>query len=625
MPSTFFGLNIASSGLRAANAALNTTANNISNADTEGYSRQMVVQQAYDALRTFTTYGCAGAGVDTIAIERIRNDFYDTKYWKNNTLAGEYDVKQEYYQQIEAYFTDDSTTDGFKTIFNEMVNALAEIAKQAGSTTTKAQFIGSAGSLAEYFNGLAGNLQDLQKSLNQEVKVKADEINTIASELATLNKQINVIEMSTGGTANELRDRRTLLIDQLSAIVDVEVIESPVYDMNNMDRDTGGTNFIVKIAGGQLLVNTGEYRTLECTARKPNEKVNQTDIDGLYDLRWTDGQECDLYNNVVGGELKGLIQMRDGNSGENFQGEVISVTGNEVKVEVTKEYLTNLNKTNLSEAGTIRLGRQEFYYDGWTFQEDYNAATGESKYYYIFNIDEEASDAPVNSGLSGQSAFTGQEVKYQGIPYYMQQMNEWIRSFSQAVNDILGAGFTSGGDPGCDLFTGNDSMSNTQFTFAGSTRYDKWTAGGMVKSSESSYYKLTAMNFDVLKALESNADFLAVKNGQSNGVDEYGTITDITNMLGDKDAMSFRNCTAGEFLICMMSDISLNANSANTFYKNYSNIAATIDNQRISISGVDSDEEALNLVKYQNTFNLASKMVQTLTEMYDRLILQTGV
>ena len=79
MPSQFFGLNIAYTGLLASNAALNTTANNISNAETAGYSRQNVVQEAANALRTFTTYGCAGAGVDVIAIERIRDEFYDNK------------------------------------------------------------------------------------------------------------------------------------------------------------------------------------------------------------------------------------------------------------------------------------------------------------------------------------------------------------------------------------------------------------------------------------------------------------------------------------------------------------------------------------------------------------------
>lgn len=126
MPSQFFGLNIAYSGLTASNAALNTTGNNISNVDTEGYSRQKVTQQAYDALRTFTTYGCAGAGVDTIAIERIRDEFYDVKYWNNNSSLGEYDIKQYYMNQIETYFTDDKKLEGFNTIFNKMMNALAE-------------------------------------------------------------------------------------------------------------------------------------------------------------------------------------------------------------------------------------------------------------------------------------------------------------------------------------------------------------------------------------------------------------------------------------------------------------------------------------------------------------------
>ena len=68
MPSQFFGLNIAYSGLMASNAALNTTSNNIANVETQGYSRQQVEQAASNALRVFTTYGCAGAGVDVLAI-----------------------------------------------------------------------------------------------------------------------------------------------------------------------------------------------------------------------------------------------------------------------------------------------------------------------------------------------------------------------------------------------------------------------------------------------------------------------------------------------------------------------------------------------------------------------------
>ena len=84
MPSQFFGLNIAYTGLLASNAAMNTTSNNIANVQTEGYSRQQVTQQASNALRVFQTYGCAGAGVETLAIERIRDEFYDGRFWDNN-------------------------------------------------------------------------------------------------------------------------------------------------------------------------------------------------------------------------------------------------------------------------------------------------------------------------------------------------------------------------------------------------------------------------------------------------------------------------------------------------------------------------------------------------------------
>ena len=209
MPSQFFGLNIAGSGLRASNAALNTTANNISNEQTKGYSRQEVTQQASDALRTFTTYGCAGAGVDTIAIERVRDSFYDVKYWNNNCKYGNYSVKQYYMKTIEDYFKDDGSvgTSGFKTIFDNMSAALQSVTTNSGSTTSKAQFISAAKTLTDYFNNMYGNLQELQKDINLEIKQNVDQINSIAEKISTLNKQINVIEMS-GPKANELRGEK---------------------------------------------------------------------------------------------------------------------------------------------------------------------------------------------------------------------------------------------------------------------------------------------------------------------------------------------------------------------------------------------------------------------------------
>ena len=179
MPSTFFGLNTAYTGILAANAALNTTANNVSNANTKGYSRQEVKQEAADAIRTFTTYGCAGAGVDTIAIERMRDEFYDVRYWVNNESYGEASTKQYYCKLIEDYFKDDKTTTGFSTIFDDMFNALEEVCKSPGDTSVKTNFIGFANNLVEYFNNMSSNLEGVQKDTNSEIKVQVDAINSI--------------------------------------------------------------------------------------------------------------------------------------------------------------------------------------------------------------------------------------------------------------------------------------------------------------------------------------------------------------------------------------------------------------------------------------------------------------
>ena len=656
MPSQFFGLNIAYTGLLASNAALNTTSNNIANVQTEGYSRQQVDQQAASALRVFQNYGSAGAGVETLAIERVRDEFYDGRYWDNNAFVGEYGQKEYYMAQIEAYFDDNGQNGGFKSVFDQpMITGLEELMKAPNDPTAKSQFVGHAGALAEYFNGVAGNLEKLQSDINQEIKLRVDEVNSLAGEIATLNKQINTIEL-TGTKANELRDRRTLLMDQLSAIVDVDVVETPITDANNPERETGAYRYIVKIAGGRILVDGSEFNGLECVARNSHEKAHQTDIDGLYDIYWEDGQKFQLYNGAMGGALQGLVQMRDGNNGENFVGDIVAVgTANgglqdTVTVRVSRDYLEDLNKSNLSDTGgIINLGNQEFYYESWSYSVSYDD-NGEAVYSYTFTLqDNELNKSRVTNDRVGKVATVGAALNYQGVPYYMNQMNEWIRTFSQKFNDMLTGGFAGNNEPGVILFTSKYATEDKQYEFPDSARFDKENyaayqarvqdlmAGGMteaeakeaavltVNNSQDSYYQMTAMNFDILTAIELDPGRLANRKDAGDGVEQSDLLQDLKNLATDKDKMSFRGCNASEFLQCILSDVALNTQRANTLSQSYTDVANAIDTRRISISGVDEDEEAVNLVKFQNGYNLASKMIQTLTEIYDRLILETGV
>ncbi len=618
MASTFFGLTIASSGLRAANAALNTTANNVSNENTDGYSRQQVVTEAADALRTFTTYGCSGAGVNTIAVERIRDTFYDEKYRTNETALGEQSQKQYYCSLLEDYFKDDGKS-GFNTIFNTLTSDLQEISKDSNSTSTKTQFLSQMKTLTDYFNNLSGNLEKLQSDVNSEIKTQVDSMNSIAQELATVNKQINVIEL-TGTTANELRDKRDNLLDELSKIVDIKTSEQPVYDTNG--NDTGATRFKVTVAGGQTLVDQNEYNQLTAVARKSDEKVNQSDIDGLFDFYWNDGTEFKMDNAAMKGSLKGLAEMRDGKNGEYFNGTVsnvgTAVDGNHTaSITTSADYLCDVNKCTLSDSGgKINIGNTIYKYSGWAYS--YDSSTKQAT--YTFTMNDSECDTVIGSDKVGATGTIGSNTAYEGIPYYMEQMNEWARDFSKALNSIFTSGVTTNNADAGIVLTGDLKTDTGQYT---ETQLSQTTSLGV--TSGKGYYYITASNFAVSSDVLTDSNLLGTRANASEGKEECTLVTKALNMLSDKSTMTFRGGTAGQFLQSVLSDTALNASNANTFSKMYTTLENTIKNQRTSVSGVDADTEGVNMVKFQNSFTLSSKMISTLTEVYDRLILETGV
>ncbi|MBR6468944.1 MAG: flagellar hook-associated protein FlgK [Lachnospiraceae bacterium] len=634
MPSQFFGLNIAYTGLQASNAWLTTTANNIANVETEGYARQKVVQEAGQALRTNTTYGMVGAGVDAKAIEQIRNEFYDLKFWNSNATLGNFEVKEDYAKQIEDYFTETDMVAGFGTIYSDMFAGLEEVYKSAGSSSSKVQFLYLAGNLGEYFSATATNLKKLQEDANLEIKNQVDSINTLASEIASMNKQINAIEINKI-TANELRDKRSVLVDKLSKIVDVEIQEYPIYTEEGGTIESGANRYIVRIAGGQELVNCYEYNTLNCVAR--DYKVNQSDAEGLFDIEWSNGLEFNLYGRNLNGVLKGLVEVRDGNNEEYFHGKITNVTdrtqktdpvtGNPVtdpdtgkplyesKLTISVDnipYLQDITKCTLSNTGRILLNNTNFEYTSWS----YDAANKEYTFTLDDNNDERLAKDCYQPGKN-MEASVGRSIQYQGIPYYQEQMNEWVRQFAKAMNDIEQTAKDEFGNQAEVLFAGKQITDDAMWDF----NEDNVN----FSSTGDTYYQLTAYNMIVNKNMVKDVSKFLTNKDPDQGQDQQDILSELMDVQTNKDKMSFRGCSSKEFLECVLSDVALNTSNAITFSKNYQNITNSISNQRLSVMGVDNDEEALNLVKFQEAYNLSAKMIQVFTEIYDRLILNTGV
>ena len=541
MANTFFGLTIASSGLLASNIAINTAAHNVSNVNTKGYTRQQTVQEASAAIRVYSNYGTVGTGVSVTEITQLRSSYYDTKYWNNNAVYGNYSTLESYNTLIEDYL-DEFNLEGFTTEYNNLFEAINSLTKDPHSEVARNQLVNYSQSIAEYFNTMTANLNSIQKSANDEVKSTVNAINTVAREIASLNKQINTIEVS-GGTANDLRDARALLIDELSQYINTTVSET--------DIGNGVTEFCVYV-DGYSLVDGYDYNEIICTARETDEKRNASDIDGLVELSWSNGMEFNMYRSSLTGTLKAAIDIRDGC---NDCYEVVGLK------DADGNFLTDADGRIIDVQS---LTEQEY--------ADY-VAQGYTKDITVYI------DAYENS-------------EYKGIPYYQSQLNEFIKAITDEFNSIISQGDMGGEEV-------------TQF-FVSKYGEDYITAGSVT------------VNPEILRDIS----LLPFSFDNSQGAANCD-MAEALYALKDKEVIN--NGTFLEYLQSMVSVAYIDTSRARNFSSNYLNIKETIKNQRLSVSGVDEDEEAVDLVKYKEAYNLASKVVSVMQEIYSKLIEETGI
>ncbi|MCI8634289.1 MAG: flagellar hook-associated protein FlgK [Eubacterium sp.] len=618
MPSTFFGLNIAASAINAFQVAINTTANNVSNVQTKGYSKQVANREASEAIRVYQKYGTVGSGVTTTSITAIRSTYYDTKYWNNQSSVGRYDTKLTYLNQIENYFIDEGEAEpGFSTIFASMFNQMNALTSDAGDENKRKNFIGQAQVFTSYFHDVANGLNDLQKDCNEQVKALVQTINASASKIAALTKQINIIELE-GGTANELRDQRALVLDELSEIVPVTVEETPVANSNYPDMYLGGTNFVVKI-DGQTLVNTFEYKSLSCVPRE--YKVNQTDADGLYDIVWSDtGTRFNMNSYSMDGSLKAIMEVRDGNNAENLQGQVTAASAYSISIKPST--MTTVESMTMPPEGILTVKNKEYHYTGFEAELDENGKVVSYKFQLEDNM-----DATEIGGITGMQAKIGATIDCMGIPYYLNQMSEFIRNFAERFNAYQLEGVDLNGDPMGAFFVATN-YDGREFDFSDQTvNKDGVTdSSSVINGTSSSYYQLTAFNFNVADAsVRDSSRFSTARDvtGEDVDIDAHDLLDEMLKL--QNGVKMFRGNSAEGFLSCIYTDITVDTNEVEMFSKNFNDIASVITNQRLSLSGVDEDEEGLDMLKFRNAYNLAARMMQCMTQMYDKLINETGV
>ncbi len=312
MGSSFSGLEIARTGLTISQNELNITAHNIANVDTEGYTRQRLYTAAIASSASNVQFACSqtgssGRGVAAIAVEQVRSVFLDYQYRNENSTSTKWQTKEQYFEYIETLFENEledvDVSSGISSQLSNFYSSLYDLEESPSDSEVRANVQQNALKLTETMNYYYDRLIEQQGTLNECVSVSVSEINDYAQQIAELNKQIFGYELS-GETANDLRDQRGLLLDELSGIIDFEYSE-----------DSGG-NVNIQI-DGHYLVRQGTANELVVSATLDNPA--NSGASQLYEVYWADengnpGTKLE----VDDGALSAYMELRDGNDEDNI-------------------------------------------------------------------------------------------------------------------------------------------------------------------------------------------------------------------------------------------------------------------------------------------------------------------
>ncbi len=293
MSGMFYGLEIARRGLTVSQQAITLTGNNISNANTEGYTRQrLVIESIYPNTKSrLSGVIQIGGGAEVTDIDQVRSDFIDRQLRDEYATLGQWNTRSEEMQYIESILNEISGSGTISTALADFYESMGELATSPDSIEIRTNLQQNGIKLCDTLNYYYDQLVEAQGSYNDAMSVTVNQINDLLTGIANYNEEIYGYEMG-GQNANELRDSRNLLLDQLSQLVNISCSEG-----------TDG-KFTVTVEGTALVSHTD---TTLLTA--------SADADGFYSICY-EGTTTDF--EYSSGELQAYKDLRDGDTVDNI-------------------------------------------------------------------------------------------------------------------------------------------------------------------------------------------------------------------------------------------------------------------------------------------------------------------
>jgi len=623
MANLFNSLNIGYTGLVAAQAGVSTTSHNITNAENEGYTRQRVVTSASTPLTT--SAGNVGNGVSITDISRIFDTYVFDRYSDASADKEYADFTEDILSELSTYFPEIDGV-GIKSDLTEYYNMWQTFADNPDNDSIKLALAQQTENLTQNISATQDKIISLQRQINDQLAVNIDEVNVLASELAELNKAIELAEAGDAFTANDLRDRRNVIELDLSKLIGAEVTSGKVISDIGVDSSSN-------ITGGSYTLSVNGFNIVDGNTHHPIT-INKTGYSEFYEVSYErqDGTLIPMAEDITGGRVGAILELR-GSKIENttsgiptdgtlqnvlaqmdaFAAGLIESTNN-IYAQTSSEKMTS-NYVDIEPTGTLLnsgLNFQKGSFDMVIYDIDGNV-TGTRE---IF-ID----DTTTMTGLPGSNSIQAQ------IEADNDDNND-----GSAVNDIDDfidfnwANYASGDSALEFIMDPTKSSLGYTFSIRDHLSTDDYSSG-------SNFAGALGMNrfFDGDNAsdIRLKSEFVDDPSQLSAGMSEVSgdnalAIEMVQQQFEKYDfevsSTSSYNTTIYGMFDVVATDVGVKTNAAILANETISAQYNAVEQEYASVSQVSIDEELTNLIKYQTAYGASSKIITTIDQMMQTLL-----
>ncbi len=623
MGSTFSGIELGKRSIMAHTDAITTAGHNISNANTEGYSRQRVQLKEFDplynpGLERPERPGMIGQGIDVQSINRVRDELLDQRITESQNTESYWQTRSDYYTMIEQIYNEPDEI-SIRSNMDKFWESWQELSVHPESQAARQAVVSRGESLTDSIRSKWDNLMGVGNLLNGDIEATVKQVNDIANQIASVNCEI-VRSKAMGDNPNDLLDRRDLLVDKLSKLANITT------DRRDADE------FMVHLEG-RVLVQGSIARNFEL--------VTPVDNNGYDKLIWKDTRE-DAF--VSGGKLGALIELRD----VDVRNEIQSLN------TMSMNFADLVNDVHRNAYGANNVTGLDFFTQR-SFVENVNGnfdrdGDGTLDHSYIFRFTGTTRLNPQEQiGLEGVMTLSGPSGNV-SVAYHptdtvetvinrINDSNGEVKAYLDRNNNLVLKATTAKNIENPDFVIRHVEDSGFFLTGYAGILKESGAAGAYDYASADAVNSLNGAQFAVSPVLNP-AGYIEVNQAIKNDVlSVAAAFKDLSGNVNSGDARaaveiaSIRNTkvmigherTFDDYFADSVTNVGLKGEQAEMNLNSHMAMMNDLRSLRDSISGVNIDEELADIIKFQHGYNAAAKFVTVWDSLLDTVINRLGV